>query len=516
MSTNAKEVLNRINTLFNLVYLKKFYTIIKFIFWVVSVIIFFYKVYVNVNYIYYLLIYFFIYKMFTSHLIFNKLNQLFNSKNLLLILLTIILCYLTALNISYILKILISVNLNLATNNFLILNSEDLIVNTNDSIFLSESSNTNSSTNSNQNNRIISFQRISDGFSLTALIPADSLFELGLGIGAGIGSVRGMATVAKSVIDSSPNLPIAGKILTSMGLMVLGSGGILYSTRVANDLVRNKKEANFTCAVKEVVKGDGNSTPNSEGVTDIIGTWTTNNSSNNNNNMTIELNSDLISNLIYSGDLIASPSIEVSSLESLIYNNLNIDIVILLLKLMLLNIFIIRFFFTKFKNQLTNIRILNNKIFNVTNIINNVLIYNYNFYNLLIKINICLIFTFKLFITIVMAWSYYNLLDLVMGYYFKQNKLSIDDKIVITFINELKKSGIENLFLIIDSINIILILILLYLIYIFYIKKKINTIVIVFLTIYLLLFAIDLNLFLELNSNLNFYVKEYISLHIQI
>lgn len=103
-----------------------------------------------------------------------------------------------------------------------------------------------------------------------------------------------------------------------------------------------------------------------------------------------------------------------------------------------------------------------------------------------------------------------------MGYYFKQNKLSIDDKIVITFINELKKSGIENLFLIIDSINIILILILLYLIYIFYIKKKINTIVIVFLTIYLLLFAIDLNLFLELNSNLNFYVKEYISLHIQI
>lgn len=108
------------------------------------------------------------------------------------------------------------------------------------------------------------------------------------------------------------------------------------------------------------------------------------------------------------------------------------------------------------------------------------------------------------------------MLDLVMGYYFKQNKLSIDDKIVITFINELKKSGIENLFLIIDSINIILILILLYLIYIFYIKKKINTIVIVFLTIYLLLFAIDLNLFLELNSNLNFYVKEYISLHIQI
>ena len=241
----------------------------------------------------------------------------------------------------------------------------------------------------------------------------------------------------------------------------------------------------------------------------------------------VEINDSFVTPIIYQTPLICSMNDVMSPLENILENLFSLNICLITSMIIISNFLLVRLILRRYKSFIINslTKIVKNKI-NISRIVDNILIYNLNFYNFLIKINIFLIIVFLFVIFYSIFDLYLNVLNYVVVYNIspKIYNKNLNDNINIDYLNSEYISSLEYyLNLLVYNNLLIIIIILLFIYYMWkkkkniYVENKNILIKLVFsISILLLIIGIIINLYFisDIIKNLNSYVLEYSNLHI--
>lgn len=362
----------------------------------------------------------------------------------------------------------------------------------------------------------------------------------GFGFGVGIGAVRQLANISNTIYLNSPQLTPGSRIVTTVGVFVVGITGLWELSRIAPNINANINHniqitgilppeqpgstnpgiGTGTLNFNNQGTGGGNSALRSGGgnSTSSMDDLSTNNFDYLINYLTESVNTNNNSSM-----LILSTIDDTTYIENILNHLLKLEYCILSLSIIMFNIMLIRFLLRNYKELVK--KILNIITFNkldLDRIAYKILNYNLRFYNIIWSISLVLVLIFKGFSIITYYLLYQNSLNYVVEYMLTNNIIQnqiIDGNNTVIF-NNLDftiNSQIENYFLLLIFTKMfILLLILLNLI--FYFKNRTINKYFISLTIILLVIGnlINMIILLDINSNFNWYIIDFINIHIKL